>query len=158
MNWKVENGTISDAGTIAEFQFEMALESEGTVLNRDKILNGVKAGLSDPAKGMYYLVRTESGETAGSLLVTKEWSDWNNCWYWWIQSVFIKPEYRRQGAFTYLYETVRTLAKRDGSASLRLYVDRNNLKARECYGKQGMDECHYLMYEEILHRSLTKIR
>ena len=97
MNWKVEKGTEADAGKIAEIQIDMALESEGAILDRDKILNGVRAGLSDPAKGTYYIVRTESGETAGSLLVTKEWSDWNNCWYWWIQSVFVKPEYRRQG-------------------------------------------------------------
>ncbi|MDD6623692.1 MAG: GNAT family N-acetyltransferase [Bacteroides sp.] len=150
MNWKVEKGTEADAGKIAEFQIDMALESEGAILDRDKILNGVRAGLSDPAKGTYYIVRTESGETAGSLLVTKEWSDWNNCWYWWIQSVFVKPEYRRQGAFTYLYETVRAFAKQEGSTCLRLYVDRSNRKAQKCYKKQGMDECHYLMYEEVL--------
>ena len=150
MNWKVEKGTEADAGKIAEFQIDMALESEGAILDRDKILNGVRAGLSDPAKGTYYIVRTESGETAGSLLVTKEWSDWNNCWYWWIQSVFVKPEYRRQGAFTYLYETVRAFAKQEGSTCLRLYVDRSNRKAQKCYKKQGMDECHYLMYEEDL--------
>ena len=150
MNWKVEKGTEAEAGKIAEFQIDMALESEGAILDRDKILNGVRAGLSDPAKGTYYIVRTESGETAGSLLVTKEWSDWNNCWYWWIQSVFVKPEYRRQGAFTYLYETVRAFAKQEGSTCLRLYVDRSNRKAQKCYKKQGMDECHYLMYEEVL--------
>ena len=150
MNWKVEKGTEADAGKIAEFQIDMALESEGAILDREKILNGVRAGLSDPAKGTYYIVRTESGETAGSLLVTKEWSDWNNCWYWWIQSVFVKPEYRRQGAFTYLYETVRAFAKQEGSTCLRLYVDRSNRKAQKCYKKQGMDECHYLMYEEVL--------
>ena len=150
MNWKVEKGTEADAGKIAEFQIDMALESEGAILDRDKILNGVRAGLSDPAKGTYYIVRTESGETAGSLLVTKEWSDWNNCWYWWIQSVFVKPEYRRQGAFTYLYETVRAFAKQEGSTCLRLYVDRSNRKAQKCYKKQGMDECHYLMYEEVV--------
>ena len=150
MNWKVEKGTEADAGKIAEFQIDMPLESEGAILDRDKILNGVRAGLSDPAKGTYYIVRTESGETAGSLLVTKEWSDWNNCWYWWIQSVFVKPEYRRQGAFTYLYETVRAFAKQEGSTCLRLYVDRSNRKAQKCYKKQGMDECHYLMYEEVL--------
>ena len=150
MNWKVEKGTEADAGKIAEFQIDMALESEGAILDRDKILNGVRAGLSDPVKGTYYIVRAEDGETAGSLLVTKEWSDWNNCWYWWIQSVFVKPEYRRQGAFTYLYETVRAFAKQEGSTCLRLYVDRSNRKAQKCYKKQGMDECHYLMYEEVL--------
>lgn len=150
MNWRVEKGTMADAGTIAGFQVDMALESEGTVLDRDLILKGVSAGLSDPDKGTYYLVKTELGETAGSLFLTKEWSDWNNCWYWWIQSVFIKPEYRRQGAFSYLYGTVRSYAREEGSTCLRLYVDRSNRSAQECYRKQGMDECHYLMYEELL--------
>ena len=60
MNWKVEKGTMADARTIVEFQIDMALESEGTVLNRETILNGVIEGLSDPAKGTYYLIRTEN--------------------------------------------------------------------------------------------------
>lgn len=150
MNWTVEKGTLADAGTIAEFQVDMAFESEGTVLDRNVILKGVSAGLSDPGKGTYFLVKTELGDTAGSLFLTKEWSDWNNCWYWWIQSVFIKPEYRRMGAFSYLYESVRTFAREEGSACLRLYVDRGNSKAQACYRKQGMNECHYLMYEESL--------
>ena len=64
MNWKVEKGTMADARTIVEFQIDMALESEGTVLNRETILNGVIEGLSDPAKGTYYLIRTENGQTA----------------------------------------------------------------------------------------------
>lgn len=152
MNWKVEKGTMADARTIVEFKIDMALESEGTVLNRETILNGVSEGLSDPAKGTYYLIRTENGQTAGSLFLTKEWSDWNNGWYWWIQSVFIRPEYRRKGAFSYLYETVRRYAAEEGAASLRLYVDRGNRKAQKCYKKQGMDECHYLMYEETLKK------
>ena len=117
MNWKVEKGTMADARTIAEFQIDMALESEGTVLNRETILNGVSEGLSDSAKGTYYLIRTEDGQTAGSLFLTKEWSDWNNCWYWWIQSVFIRPEYRRKGAFSYLYETVRRYAATNRGAA-----------------------------------------
>lgn len=126
----------------------MAMESEGTSLDGEKVLKGVCAALMDPSKGTYYLVKTEEGETAGSLFVTKEWSDWNDCWYWWIQSVYVRPEFRRQGAFTALYGKVRELSQADGSTCLRLYVDRNNVKAQKCYQKQGMAECHYLMYEE----------
>lgn len=139
-----------DAETITSFQIEMALESEGTVLNRETVLKGVTSGIKDPCKGIYFLAKTESGETAGSLFLTKEWSDWNNCWYWWIQSVYVKPEYRRKGAFTALYERVWKTAKEEGSACLRLYVDKDNPNAQECYRKQGMDECHYLMFEEAL--------
>lgn len=149
MDWKVGKGVPSDAAVIAQFQLDMALESEGTVLDKELIMKGVSAGLQDPAKGTYFLVKTPEGEIAGSLFLTKEWSDWNNCWYWWIQSVYVRPEYRLQGAFTFLYNAVRDLAKAEGSTCLRLYVDKGNVRAQACYKSQGMDECHYLMYEEI---------
>ena len=32
-----------------------------------------------------------------SLMITREWSDWYNGWYWWSQSVYVVPEYRREG-------------------------------------------------------------
>lgn len=37
------------------------------------------------------------GEFAGSLMITFEWSDWRNGYYWWIQSVFVRPQYRGRG-------------------------------------------------------------
>lgn len=138
---------MSDAAVIARFQKEMALESEGALLDEAILIKGVTAALSDPSKGTYYVVRTEGGDAAGSLLLTKEWSDWNNCWHWWIQSVYVMPEYRRQGAFASLFNKVRALAAEEGAYSLRLYVDRNNAGAKTCYGRLGMEESHYLMYE-----------
>lgn len=150
MKFKVEKGKAQDAATLAQFQLDMALESEGTVLDLNIISKGVANGLADEAKGTYFLLKTEEGKVVGSLLLTKEWSDWKNNWYWWIQSVYVKPEYRRMGAFGTLYEYVRSLARKEGALSLRLYVDKENIKAQKCYQKQGMDECHYLMYEEDL--------
>jgi len=150
MNWIIEKGIVEDAEVVAQFQVDMAMESEGTKLDAATVLKGVRAGLEDPAKGTYFLAKAESGDVAGSLFLTKEWSDWNNCAYWWIQSVYVRPEYRRQGAFSALYAEVRRCAELEGSTCLRLYVDRENINAQECYKKQGMDECHYLMYEEIL--------
>jgi len=150
MNWKIEKGIIDDAATIAQFQLDMALESEGTTLNAETVLAGVSAALKDASKGTYYLAKTEEGQIAGSLFLTKEWSDWNNCAYWWIQSVYVVPEHRRKGAFSALYSHVRNMATREGSTCLRLYVDKGNSSAQKCYQKQGMDECHYYMYEEEL--------
>ena len=150
MDWIIVRGQQADAPVIARFQIEMAAESEGTILDEDTVFKGVCAGLSDPSKGSYFLAKTPDGDTAGSLFLTKEWSDWNNCFYWWIQSVYVAPDYRHKGAFTALYSEVKRQAKSEGSASLRLYVDKHNEKAMNCYRRQGMDECHYLMYEEIL--------
>lgn len=150
MNWIIDNAKMTDAEVITDFQLLMAEESEGTTLDRETVLKGVTAGIEDPAKGLYFVARTPEGEAAGSLFLTKEWSDWNNCSYWWIQSVYVRPEFRRQGAFSSLYAEVRRLGKAEGTTCLRLYVDRENVSAQECYHKQGMAECHYLMYEETL--------
>ena len=84
------------------------------------------------------------------MLVTKEWSDWNSCNYWWIQSVYVRPEFRGNGVFTALYQEVKRLAKESGSTSLRLYVDKDNEKAQYRYRKLGMEQSHYLMFEESL--------
>lgn len=151
MNWTIEKGRDCHAQTIAQFQLDMALESEGTVLDGSLILKGVETCMADPHKGTYYVVKAEDGTVAGSLLITKEWSDWKNCWYWWIQSVYVRPEYRRQGAYAALYERMKEEAKADGSPCLRLYVDRGNVRAQKCYQGLGMQECHYLMYEETFN-------
>lgn len=140
---------MADVETIAQFQLDMAMESEGTALEMDLIVKGVSDGMKDPGKGTYYLVKN-SGQVAGSLFLTKEWSDWSDCWYWWIQSVYVKPEFRRMGAYAALYGEIRKRAKAEGAKSLRLYVDKENVRAQKCYKSLGMDECHYYMYEESL--------
>lgn len=141
---------MADVPEIIRFQIDMALESEGTVLDAEKVRAGVEEGMANPAHGEYFTAWNEEGVLMGSLLVTKEWSDWNCCDYWWIQSVYVRPEYRGNKVFTALYCEVRRLAKASGSTCLRLYVDKTNVRAQATYKKLGMDECHYLMYEESL--------
>ena len=40
------------------------------------------------------------GMPVGALLLTREWSDWRNGWFWWIQSVYVAPEGRGGRACT----------------------------------------------------------
>ena len=75
---------------------------------------------------------------------------WNNRWYWWIQSVFVTKEYRGKGVYRAMYEKVKSLAKEQDITQIRLYVDKTNYPAQKVYRKLGMDECHYLLYEEVL--------
>lgn len=148
IEWKVSEGILSDAEIITKFQMDMAAESEGTVLDYPTVLRGVTHGLEDKSKGIYFVARGEGGEPIGSLFLTKEWSDWNDSWYWWIQSVYVVPEYRRKGVFTSLYSYVKQMSIQEGISCLRLYVDRENEKAQKCYQRQGMKESHYLLYED----------
>lgn len=140
---------MADAKAIAQFQVDMALESEGTLLGIDTLLDGVRHAMEDAQKGTY-LVAEVDGNPVGSLLLTKEWSDWNDGWYYWIQSVFVKAEHRRKGIYSAMYEKAKEIAKADGASQIRLYVDRTNARGQQTYQALGMHESHYLMYEAEL--------
>ena len=143
---EISTGTYNDIDAIIGFQIAMAFESEGTVLNSEKVRNGVTAVMEDESKGTYIVARIE-GRPVASLMITREWSDWNNGWYWWIQSVYVMPEHRGQGIFRAMYTKVIEMAKEQKIAQVRLYVDRHNTNAQKVYQKLGMEECNYLMYE-----------
>jgi ribosomal protein S18 acetylase RimI-like enzyme len=82
-------------------------------------------------------------------MVTKEWSDWRNGEFWWIQSVYVHTDYRKNNIYRKLYSEVINLAKESGKVcGIRLYVDKNNVKAQNVYSKLGMTESNYLFFEE----------
>ena len=137
---------LSYASAIARFQVDMAMESEDYALDYKRTLKGVEAVLQDEDKGRYVLAVID-GKPIASLMLTREWSDWNCCWYLWIQSVYVSPDYRKNGIYKAMYEEVMRLAKSEGISQVRLYVDKDNKKAQTVYQKVGMSECHYLMYE-----------
>ena len=104
----------------------------------------------DESKGIYWVAKYE-GRTIGSLMLTREWSDWNNEWYWWIQSVYVVPEYRKHGIYKAMYSTLKEVAKENNVSQIRLYVDKTNHPAQQVYQRLGMHESHYLMFEENLN-------
>ncbi len=145
----ISTAQIADIETIVQFQIDMAQESEGTTLQYNKVLGGVTAAMNDASKGLYIIARIDN-EAAGSLMLTREWSDWNNQWYWWIQSVYVKPQFRNNGIYRQMYAYVKKMALEEGVSQIRLYVDKTNHPALTVYEKLGMKECHYLMYEEYI--------
>ncbi|MGF1584492.1 MAG: GNAT family N-acetyltransferase [Bacteroidales bacterium] len=134
---------------IANFQQEMAMETENLSLDPATVRKGVMAVFDDPSKGCYYVAEYE-GKVAGSLLTTYEWSDWRNSQIIWIQSVFILPEFRNKGIYKMLYQHIKQLVQDDpGISGIRLYVDKSNHKAAGIYRHCGMDGDHYQLYEWI---------
>ena len=139
-----------DSATLVEFNRAMALETESRSLAAETLRRGVEAVLRDPRHG-FYVVADTGREIAGALLVTYEWSDWRNGWFWWIQSVYVRPEHRRRGIYRMLHEFVRARARSTGDVvGLRLYVERDNAVAQSTYAVLGMYDTAYLMYEEML--------
>ncbi len=139
---------ITDAPLIAEFQVAMAWESECYKLDKKKIDAGVLAVFKDKAKGKYFVAKNNVNKTVASLLVTYEWSDWRNAWVWWIQSVYVVPEYRRQGIFSKLYDHIKSEVNKSSSfVGIRLYVEKENTKAIETYNAMAMNGEHYRLFE-----------
>lgn len=138
---------VTDAAIIARFNREMALETEQRKLSPQRVLRGVQALLSDPAKGTYYMAES-GGEVVGQLLITYEWSDWRNGNFWWIQSVFVAPAHRGRGVFKALHAHVEQLARnRKDVCGLRLYVDAHNTQAKGVYARLGLKATHYELWE-----------
>jgi ribosomal protein S18 acetylase RimI-like enzyme len=146
---RIRPATASDADTIIEFAAAMALETERKVLLRDVIGEGVHHLLAHPEMGFYVMAEWEA-EVAGSLMVTTEWSDWRNGNFWWVQSVYVRPEFRRRGVYRKLYRYLQGRAAKDPNVcGFRLYVERDNARAQATYRAAGMQQTHYLLYEEL---------
>lgn len=139
---------MNDAPALIKFNQAMALETEGKKLDPQVLQNGVKAVLADKGKGFYVVAET-ADKIAGGLMITFEWSDWRDAWFWWIQSVYIRPEFRGRGIYRLLYEFVKGAAGKQGNVcGFRLYVEKDNKGAQKVYEKLGMKSSFYLMYEE----------
>ncbi len=146
---QIRRGQPTDVEVLTNFNLAMARETEGHELLPEVLRPGVAAILGDPARG-FYLVAEAAGEIAGALMVTSEWSDWRNGFFWWIQSVYVRPEFRRRGIYRALHEHLRHLSATEPNiCGLRLYVERENQRAQTTYSRLGMHETHYLLYEEL---------
>ena len=140
--------TETDTPDLVEFNRAMALETEGKHLDADVLSKGVAAVFRDAQKG-FYVVAEDEGSVVGCLLITFEWSDWRNGWFWWIQSVYIRPVARGKRIYSRMYEFVKQrAAETDSVCGFRLYVETENAHAQRVYEKVGMHASHYLMYEE----------
>ncbi|NEO98028.1 MAG: GNAT family N-acetyltransferase [Symploca sp. SIO2E9] len=146
-------GELQDLDVLVNFNQAMADETEGRKLTLEIVTAGVKTLLENPNLG-FYLLAEKNGEVAGTLMVTTEWSDWHNGLYWWIQSVYIRPEFRRQGVYHQLYNFVKDKAKQEQDElkiwGFRLYVESQNMVAQKTYESLGMKETSYKIYEEKL--------
>ena len=148
---KIRIAQREDAFDLVEFNQAMALETEGKRLESKVLQSGVEAVFADEKKGFYVVAEDDTGKIIGALMITFEWSDWRDKWFWWIQSVYILPEGRGRKIYSRLYDFVKEKARARGDVcGIRLYVEKENEHAQKVYEKVGMEKSYYLMYEEML--------
>jgi len=154
----VRRARQDDLETIVAFSAAMALETEGRRLDVERLKAGTLALFDRPEQG-YFMVAEFSQEgrpqIVGQLMITFEWSDWRNACFWWIQSVYVAPAWRRQGVYRRMHHTIVEAAQADPSVcGIRLYVERDNGKAQSVYERVGLHASAYVVYEQdfVLHR------
>jgi ribosomal protein S18 acetylase RimI-like enzyme len=148
MSVTIRRATPADEAVLIELNAALAWETEQKRLRPEVLTAGVRAVFTDPAKG-FYTVAELQGQIVGQMMVTYEWSDWRNGWFWWVQSVYVRAEARRTGVFRALYREIERQAAADPSViGLRLYVERDNTRAQATYRALGMVETTYGVMEE----------
>jgi len=146
-NISVRPAARDDLQKIADWNRAMARETEDKNLEPAVIEAGVQSAFENPTYG-FYLVADVDGEPAGCLMVTREWSDWRNGEFLWVQSVYVDPTHRRKGVYRALYQHLKDSAD-DSVCGFRLYVEQDNQRAQSTYKSLGMDATHYQLYEEL---------
>lgn len=139
-----------DLESLVTYNMALASETEGRQLERSLLQSGVESILADFTKGFYVVMEHRpTGEMIGQLLITFEWSDWRNGVFWWLQSVYVHKEWRRQGVFKALYDYVLAEGKRRGNvAGIRLYVEQDNAVAQQVYTQAGLSMAPYKLFEK----------
>ena len=134
----VRPARLEDLDTLVAFQQAMASETEDRALDETRLRPGLAAVLGDPVRGRY-LVAERGGVALACMMLTAEWSEWRNGWFWWIQSVYTSPGARGLGLFRRLYDHVMDEARERGNVcGLRLYVEKENEAAQRVYERVGL--------------------
>ncbi|MER3422104.1 MAG: GNAT family N-acetyltransferase [Nitrospiraceae bacterium] len=140
-----------DVDVLVSFNMAMALETEGRSLDQERLRHGVLAVFQSPTRGFYMVAeRSEQPPSIiGQLLVTYEWSDWRNASFWWIQSVYVRPGWRRQGVYRRMHQSILDLARvREDVCGIRLYAEEHNVTAQVVYEHVGLCRSSYRIYEQ----------
>ena len=137
-----------DIEAIAKFNVAMAWETEQKKLEPAVVTKGVQTPFKNPQYG-FYTVAEVAGQMVGCAMITYEWSDWRCGLFWWIQSVYVEREFRRQGVFSKIYEFLKEKASREPNVcGFRLNVEHSNRAGQSTYARVGMAETSYKVYEE----------
>lgn len=146
---RIRRADASDAPAIAANVVALARHTEARELDPARALAGVVAALrrNETPGWVAEVADAERTVVIGQALTSAEWSDWNNGWYWWMQSVWVASAHRRAGVLRALMDAATTEARARGVLAVRLCVDGANHGAIAAYGALGFGPSGYSVME-----------
>jgi GNAT superfamily N-acetyltransferase len=150
MDTTVRRAKFADLDSLISFAAEEARESEGIEKTPATLRTGILSALENEELALYWVLADGADRPVGVISAIREWSDWNAGFYWWVQSLYIAPDYRGRGYLAALFDAVREEARRQGGLDLRLYVYVENERARAAYRKNGFAEMKYRIMKNTL--------
>ncbi|MGD8412763.1 MAG: GNAT family N-acetyltransferase [Candidatus Latescibacterota bacterium] len=144
----VRDARPGDIQFIADCNYRLAEETEDKTLDRELLVQGIRRGLANGGLCRYFVAEVE-GRPVGTTMLTYELTDWRDGVIWWLQSVYVLPEFRNKGVFRSVYHHIEELARgRSEVRGLRLYVRRDNDRAIQTYRALGMVDAGYDVLEK----------
>lgn len=140
---KIRKAELKDLSHLIDFTAEEAREAENCVKIPETLERGIRTALEDNSVATYWVVVDGHDVPVGSVSSVREWSDWNAGYYWWIQSMYLRPEFRGQGLMGELIKVVEAEMESQGGLELRLYVHKDNVAAAKAYQKTGFSDSPY---------------
>ena len=144
-----------DLDRLLSFTRQEAEEAGEGALDEQKLRRGVGSALQDPSLARYFLIEPTGGVRSspiGFVSVTREWSDWNGGFYYWIQAVFITPSSRGKGILGQVVDALSDIARDEGALDLRLYAHATNARALRAYRKVGFEGERFRLLTRPLSR------
>ena len=143
MKFHIRKALPADLKSLVSFAVAEAKEAEGVKKDSERVREGVTTALNDDSIAMYWVLEKKDTGVIGSVSMVKEWSDWNSGYYWWIQNMYILPEFRGKGFMERLIQVLKDAARNAHALELRLYVHKNNAQAISAYQKVGFFDSDY---------------
>jgi ribosomal protein S18 acetylase RimI-like enzyme len=143
MTFHIRRATSADLERLVSFAVAEAKEAEGIEKDSEQVRQGVTTALNDDSIARYWVIEKNNTGVIGSVSIVNEWSDWNSGYYWWIQNMYILPEFRGKGLMEQLIQALKEAARNEGALELRLYVHKNNAQAISAYQKVGFFDADY---------------
>ncbi len=143
MSFYVRLATHNDLDKLVYFTIAEAVEAENRQISPDVARRGLEFALDNPDVCRYWVLESSKSGIVGCVSAKREWSVWNAGYYWWLQRMFVMPEYRGQRLPKLLIDHVRDEARRARVLELRMYLHKDNTRAIKVSERSGFASTSY---------------